>query len=109
MPEDKIDKVSNAQAAAWHGHEGIRANCIPPGNLHSAFTEHLKPEHGERRKQVVPPLGTEGTPWDVAIAAVFLASDKSLWISGVILPVNGGLFAAQPMLANDFIKGDNTK
>ena len=32
MPEDKIDKVSNAQAAAWHGHEGIRANCIPPGN-----------------------------------------------------------------------------
>ena len=56
MPEDKIDKVSNAQAAAWHGHEGIRANCIPPGNLHSAFTEHLKPEHGERRKQVVPLL-----------------------------------------------------
>ena len=76
MPEDKIDKVSNAQAAAWHGREGIRANCIAPGHLHSAFTEHLKPEHRERRKQVVP-LGTEGTPWDVAMAAVFLASDKS--------------------------------
>ena len=94
--------------AAWHGREGIRANCIAPGHLHSAFTEHLKPEHRERRKQVVP-LGTEGTPWDVAMAAVFLASDESRWISGVILPVDGGLFAAQPMLAHDFIQGDNPK
>ena len=92
--------------AAWHGREGIRANCIAPGHLHSAFTEHLKPEHRERRKQVVP-LGTEGTPWDVAMAAVFLASDESRWISGVILPVDGGLFAAQPLLANDFINGEN--
>ena len=94
--------------AAWHGREGIRANCIAPGHLHSAFTEHLKPEHRERRKQVVP-LGTEGTPWDVAMAAVFLASDESRWISGVVLPVDGGLFAAQPMLANDFIQGNNPK
>ena len=94
--------------AAWHGREGIRANCIAPGHLHSAYTEHLKPEHRERRKQVVP-LGTEGTPWDVAMAAVFLASDESRWISGVILPVDGGLFAAQPMLAHDFIQGDNPK
>ena len=94
--------------AAWHGREGIRANCIAPGHLHSAFTEDLKPEHRERRKQVVP-LGTEGTPWDVAMAAVFLASDESRWISGVVLPVDGGLFAAQPMLANDFIQGNNPK
>ena len=94
--------------AAWHGREGIRANCIAPGHLHSAFTEHLKPEHRERRKQVVP-LGTEGTPWDVAMAAVFLASDESRWISGVVLPVDGGLFAAQPILANDFIQGNNPK
>ena len=33
----------------------------------------------------------------------------SRWISGVILPVDGGLFAAQPMLALDFIQGDNPK
>jgi NAD(P)-dependent dehydrogenase (short-subunit alcohol dehydrogenase family) len=94
--------------AAWHGREGIRANCIAPGHLHSAFTEHFEPEHRERRKQVVP-LGTEGTPWDVAMAAVFLASDESRWISGIILPVDGGLFAAQPMLAHDFITGQNPK
>ena len=90
--------------AAWHGREGIRANCIAPGHLHSSFTEHYDQEHRERRKKVVP-LGTEGTPWDVGMAAVFLASNESRWISGVLLPVDGGLFAAQPMLGHDLIRG----
>ena len=94
--------------AAWHGRQGIRANCIAPGHLHSSFTNHFDPDLRERRKQVVP-LGTEGTPWDVAMAAVFLASDESRWISGIIMPVDGGLFAAQPMLAHDFITKQKTK
>ena len=94
--------------AAWHGRQGIRANCIAPGHLHSSFTKHFDPDLRERRKQVVP-LGTEGTPWDVAMAAVFLASDESRWISGIIMPVDGGLFAAQPMLAHDFITKQKTK
>ena len=94
--------------AAWHGRQGIRANCIAPGHLHSSISNHFDHDLRERRKQVVP-LGTEGTPWDVAMAAVFLASDESRWISGIIMPVDGGLFAAQPMLANDFIQGNNPK
>ena len=94
--------------AAWHGRQGIRANCIAPGHLHSSFTNHHDPDLRERRKQVVP-LGTEGTPWDVAMAAVFLASDESRWISGIIMPVDGGLFAAQPILAHDFITKQKTK
>ena len=40
--------------AAWHGRDGIRANCIAPGHLHSAFTLHLDEEHRERRRRVVP-------------------------------------------------------
>ena len=92
--------------AAWHGREGIRANCIAPGHLYSAWQANLKPAHRERRKKVVP-LGTEGTPWDVAMAAVFLASDESRWISGIVLPVDGGLYAAQPMLTHEFITGEN--
>ena len=94
--------------AAWHGRQGIRANCIAPGHLHSSFSNHFDPDLRERRKQVVP-LGTEGTPWDVAMAAVFLASDESRWISGIIMPIDGGLFAAQPMLAHDFITKQKTK
>lgn len=90
--------------AAWHGRDGIRANCIAPGHLHSAFTVDLAPEHRDRRRRVVP-LGIEGTPWDIAWAVVFLASDEARWISGVTLPVDGGLFSAQPMLAYDFLEG----
>jgi NAD(P)-dependent dehydrogenase (short-subunit alcohol dehydrogenase family) len=90
--------------AAWHGRDGIRANCIAPGHLHSAYTAGFDPEHRDRRRRVVP-LGTEGTPWDIGWAVVFLASDESRWISGVILPVDGGLFAAQPLLSHDLLKG----
>ena len=92
--------------AAWHGRDGIRANCIAPGHLHSAYTVDLDPILTDRRRRVVP-LATQGTPWDVAWAAVFLASDEARWISGVTLPVDGGLFAAQPMLAYDFIESAN--
>ncbi len=91
--------------AAWHGRDGIRANCIAPGHLHSAYTNQFSPDHRDLRRRVVP-LGTEGTPWDVAWAAVFLASDEARWISGVILPVDGGLFAAQPLLGHNFITGE---
>jgi len=90
--------------AAWHGRDGIRANCIAPGHLHSAFTTGFDAALRDRRCRVVP-LKTEGTPWDVAWAAVFLASDEARWISGVILPVDGGLFAAQPLLGHDLIEG----
>ena len=43
------------------------------------------------------PLGTEGSGWDVAWAAVFLASDESKWVSGVTLPVDAGLLATTPL------------
>jgi len=92
--------------AAWHGRDGIRANCIAPGHLHSAFTIDFDSALQDRRRRVVP-LGTQGTPWDVAWAAVFLASDEARWISGVTLPVDGGLFAAQPLLGHDLIEGIN--
>ena len=46
----------------------------------------------ERRAQSL--LGTEGTAWDVALAALFLASDDSRWVTGVVLPVDGGVTAA---------------
>jgi NAD(P)-dependent dehydrogenase (short-subunit alcohol dehydrogenase family) len=90
--------------AAFHGRQGIRANCIAPGHLYAAFTEDISPEIRERRRRVAP-LGTEGTAWDIAWAAVFLASDQARWISGVILPVDGGLYAIQPLLGHDLIEG----
>ncbi len=92
--------------AAFHGRDGIRANCIAPGHLQSAYQSKITTEERDRRRRVVP-LGTEGTPWDVAWAAVFLASDEARWISGITLPVDGGLFAAQPLLAHDFLQEES--
>ena len=89
--------------AAYHGREGIRANCIAPGHLHAAFTGHF-PERTRDLRRRAAPLGTEGTAWDIAWAAVFLASDESRWISGVVLPVDGGLMATAPLTAYGYIE-----
>lgn len=86
--------------AAHHGRDNIRVNCIAPGHIHGAFVRHLDEETRERRRKAGP-LGTEGDAWDIAWAAVFLASDESRWISGVVLPVDAGLLAATPLAVMD--------
>ena len=82
--------------AVHHGRENIRVNCIAPGHLHGPFVEQVSADLREMRRRAGP-LGTEGTAWDFAWAAVFLASDESRWISGVILPIDAGLQAATPL------------
>ena len=51
------------------------------------------------RKRAAP-LGTEGTAWDVAWAAVYLASDEARWVTGITLPVDAGLLATSPVTYN---------
>jgi len=48
-------------------------------------------EVARERRRASTPLGTEGTGWDVAWAAVFLASDESRWVTGQTLVIDGGL------------------
>lgn len=86
--------------AVHHGRAGIRVNCIAPGHIHGAFVRHLDAETRKLRRDVAP-LGTEGTAWDVAWAAVFLASDEARWISGTVLPIDAGLLAATPLAVYD--------
>jgi NAD(P)-dependent dehydrogenase (short-subunit alcohol dehydrogenase family) len=82
--------------AVYHGKDNIRANCIAPGHIFAPMTTGSTRKYREQRRRSAP-LGTEGTAWDIALAAVFLASDESRWISGVILPVDGGVLAALPL------------
>lgn len=82
--------------AVHHGRDGIRVNCIVPGYLYASMVTKVTEEYRNLRRRTVP-LGTEGTAWDVAWAAVFLASDESRWISGVELPVDAGLLATTPL------------
>lgn len=81
--------------AAEFAREGIRSNCLVVGTVHTPMVAYLGEEARERRRLSVP-LQTEGTGWDVAHAAVFLASDESRWITGVMLPIDGGVLATRP-------------
>ncbi len=76
---------------------GIRANVIMPGlmNTPMAIEGYVEAGHDretliEKRNASVPLLGEMGTAWDVANAALFLASDEAKFITGVCLPVDGG-------------------
>ena len=86
--------------AVHHGRDKIRANCIAPGHIYAPFVSHINPEKRALRQNVAP-LGTEGNAWDIAWAALFLASDEARWISGVVLPVDAGLLAATPLAVRD--------
>jgi NAD(P)-dependent dehydrogenase (short-subunit alcohol dehydrogenase family) len=79
--------------AISHAKENIRANCICPGWIPTAINRGL--DDPERRKQIEArhPMGYLGKPEDVAAAVAFLASDDASWITGAILPVDGGYLA----------------
>jgi NAD(P)-dependent dehydrogenase (short-subunit alcohol dehydrogenase family) len=84
--------------AVHHGRQGIRTNVISPGHIQTPMVSALSHEQRELRRRASP-LGTEGTAWDVAYAALFLASDEARWINGVTLPVDGGMLATTPLSA----------
>jgi NAD(P)-dependent dehydrogenase (short-subunit alcohol dehydrogenase family) len=78
--------------AADYVTQNIRANCIVVGSVATPMVAGMGPEARERRRRMVP-MQTEGTAWDVAHGAVYLASDESRWVTGLMLPIDGGLAA----------------
>jgi NAD(P)-dependent dehydrogenase (short-subunit alcohol dehydrogenase family) len=83
--------------AFQHGADGIRVNAIIPGSINTPMSEAdgMTDERREARR-LRSLLRTEGTAWDVAHAAVYLASDEARWVTGILLPVDGGFLAADP-------------
>ena len=88
--------TSTAQAEAKHG---IRCNAILPGLMDTPMAvAGIAAARGEdieavraRRNAQVPLGGKMGTAWDTAYAALFLASDEARFITGALLPVDGGM------------------
>jgi NAD(P)-dependent dehydrogenase (short-subunit alcohol dehydrogenase family) len=86
------------QLALANAPYGIRANCILPGLMDTPMavdtraraTNRSRAEIAAERDAKVPLRGKMGTGWDVANAALFLASDEANFITGVALPVDGG-------------------
>jgi enoyl-[acyl-carrier-protein] reductase (NADH) len=77
-------------AASLLGPRGIRVNCIQLGEIWTAMAARGLPEGARARRRLGVALQTEGTCWDAAYAALFLASDRARWISGHILTMDGG-------------------
>jgi NAD(P)-dependent dehydrogenase (short-subunit alcohol dehydrogenase family) len=86
------------QLAFQNAGYGIRANCILPGLMNTPMavdtrartSNRSRAEVAAERDEKVPLRGKMGTGWDVANAALFLASDEANFITGVALPVDGG-------------------
>ncbi|MBN8878137.1 MAG: SDR family oxidoreductase [Sphingobacteriales bacterium] len=86
-----IDGMTRAMAVELSG-KGIRVNSIAPGFIYSEMTAKALDSDPERKAKVFgrTPMGTMGQPMDIAEAAYFLASDAAKFITGIVLPVDGG-------------------
>ena len=93
--------------AVRYGPSGIRVNTIAPGSLRTPAWEQRieKDPHVFERVARWYPLGRVGEPEDVVGAALFLASDEAAWITGAVLPVDGGLIAGNMQMMEEIVKG----
>lgn len=85
--------------AAEFAADGIRCNAIVPGmietpmvrrSLLAAGFSNEQAEARDRRRHQLSPTGRQGSPWDIAQAALYLASDDSVYVNGAELVVDGG-------------------
>src|SRR5436305_2219294 len=77
-------------AQQWTGRKKIRVNALAPGFFESEMTEQYPDGYLEQMMFRVP-AGRKGEAEELVAAAIFLASDASSYITGVLLPVDGGL------------------
>lgn len=95
MSKAGVDALTR-NLAVTNAKYGIRANAILPGLIDTplgvdsaAAARGINRDELAARRAASVPMGHQGTAWDVANAAVFLASDEAAFISGVCLPVDG--------------------
>jgi NAD(P)-dependent dehydrogenase (short-subunit alcohol dehydrogenase family) len=100
----KAGLIGLTKALAYeYGRAGIRANAVAPGHVHTpmgigytGWAEEIN--HARRLRAEAGLLGTEGTGWDVAYAALFLASEEARWITAVTIPVDAGTIEVMPLV-----------
>lgn len=92
--------------AVRYGPFGVRVNAVAPGTMRTPAWEKRAEEDPEVFEKVAKwyPLGRIGEPEDVVGAVLFLASEEAAWISGAVLPVDGGLTAGNPQMAREIVK-----
>ena len=74
------------------GQHGITVNCVPPGRIHSEqIFRNYTPEYRQWQCENEIPMGRYGEPEDLANLVTFLASPRASYITGAVIPVDGGL------------------
>ncbi|HRX93474.1 MAG TPA: SDR family oxidoreductase [Chitinophagaceae bacterium] len=86
-----IDGMTRAMAVELSP-KGIRVNAIAPGFIYSDMTAKALDSDPERKAKVFgrTPMGIMGQPEDIGNAAMYLASDAAKYVTGVVLPIDGG-------------------
>jgi NAD(P)-dependent dehydrogenase (short-subunit alcohol dehydrogenase family) len=85
-----VVQLTKSLAVAW-AEEGIRVNAIAPGWIETSMTVPARSDAARNRAILErTPLGRWGTPDDIVGPALFLASDAARFVTGAVLPVDGG-------------------
>lgn len=86
-----VEGMTRAMAVEWSP-KGIRVNAIAPGFIYSKMSGKALDSDPERKQKVFSrtPMGRMGNPEEVGSAALFMVSDAASYITGAILPVDGG-------------------
>lgn len=82
-------EILTKNLAARYGSQGVRFNLISPGTIRTRNWTVREDDGGKRARKY--PLGRIGEPEDIAAAVAFLASNDAAWITGITLPVEGGI------------------
>ena len=83
--------AASKSIAAEYGKRGITVNCIAPGLIETKALKTINPAYLNLIKTQIPSRRF-GTPEEIASLAAYLASEKSAYINGQIININGGLY-----------------
>lgn len=89
-----VAQITKALSNEWAGN-GITVNAIAPGYMATELTRNMKEVNPEQYKEITGriPAGRWGEPEDLQGLVVFLASDAAAYVSGAVIPVDGGFMA----------------